>query len=160
MQLFASYTFGEALLTVLEFALLFFWIWIAISVVIDVFRSHDMSGWAKAGWLLLIVVLPLLGVLIYVIARGDKMRAHEASGERRQEIAALAELADLKDRGILTDEEFQRAKRQRHYAGRAAASPDDDVEDLEALRDRGILTEEEFQRAKEKALAQPAGRSV
>jgi cytochrome c-type biogenesis protein CcmH/NrfG len=153
MQLFASYTFGQALLTVLEFALLVFWIWIAISVVIDIFRSQDLSGPAKAGWVLLIAVLPLLGVLIYLVARGDKMRAHEVSGARRQEIALIAELADLKDRGILTDQEFQRAQRQRQYADKAAASPDDDVAELEALRDRGLLTEEEFQSAKAKALA-------
>jgi uncharacterized membrane protein YhaH (DUF805 family) len=86
MQLLATYTFGQALLTVLEFALLFFWIWIAVTVVVDVFRSHDLSGWAKAGWLVLIVLIPLLGVLIYIIARGDKMKAHEVSSERMQEL--------------------------------------------------------------------------
>ena len=64
MELLATYTLGQALLTVLEFALLFLWIWIAVTVVVDVFRSHDLSGWAKAGWLVLIVLLPLLGVLI------------------------------------------------------------------------------------------------
>jgi Short C-terminal domain/Phospholipase_D-nuclease N-terminal len=153
MQLLATYTFGQALLTVLEFALLFFWIWIAVSVVVDVFRSHDLSGWAKAGWLVLIVLLPLLGVLIYIIARGDKMRAHEVSSDRMQELAFISELGDLKDRGILTDEEFQRAKRKSQPLTGAAPSPDDDVAELAALRTRGILTDEEFERAKEKALA-------
>jgi ABC-type multidrug transport system fused ATPase/permease subunit len=153
MQLFASYTFGQALLTVLEFALLFFWIWIAISVVVDIFRSQDLSGPAKAGWVLLIVVLPLLGVLVYLVARGDKMKAHELGLARSQEIALMAQVADLKDRGILTDEEFQRAQGQRQYADRRAASPDDDVAELEALRDRGLLTDEEFQTAKARALA-------
>ncbi|MBV8217386.1 MAG: PLDc N-terminal domain-containing protein, partial [Solirubrobacterales bacterium] len=84
MELLATYTFGQALLTVLEFALLILWIWIAVTVVVDVVRSHDLSGWAKAGWLALIVLLPLFGVLIYVIARGDRMKAHEVSGERLQ----------------------------------------------------------------------------
>ncbi|MGZ4250468.1 MAG: SHOCT domain-containing protein [Solirubrobacteraceae bacterium] len=153
MQLFATYTFGQALLTVLELALLFLWVWLAITVVIDVFRSHDLSGWAKAGWLVLIVLLPLLGVLIYVIARSDKMKAHQVSDARQQEIASIAELADLKDRGILTDEEFQRVKSQRKLSQQAPPSPDDDVAELEGLRDRGLLTEEEFKRAKEKALA-------
>ena len=92
MQLFATYTFGQALLTVLEFMLLILWIWLAISVIMDVFRSHDLNGWKKAFWLVLIVLLPLLGVLIYVIARGDEMKAHQLSGQRQQEIAAIAEL--------------------------------------------------------------------
>jgi type VI protein secretion system component VasK len=153
MHLLATYTFGQALLTVLEFMLLVLWLWIAITVVMDVFRSHDLNGWKKAFWLLLIVLVPLLGVLIYVIARGDEMKAHGISDQRQQEIAGIAELEDLKDRGILTDEEFQRVKRQRKLSRQAPPSPDDDVAELEALRDRGLLTEEEFNRAKQKALA-------
>jgi Phospholipase_D-nuclease N-terminal/Short C-terminal domain len=153
MQLLATYTFGQALLTVLELGLLFLWIWLAITVVIDLFRSHDLSGWAKAGWIVLIVLVPLLGVLVYVIARSDKMKAHQVSDARQQEIASIAELADLKDRGILSDEEFQRVRRQRRLSQSAPPSPDDDVAELEGLRDRGLLTEEEFKRAKEKALA-------
>jgi cell division protein FtsX len=94
MQLFATYTFGQALLTVLEFALLFMWIWVAISVVADVFRSHDLSGWAKAGWIFLIVVVPLLGVLIYLIARGDKMRQHELADQREQDMALRKYIRD------------------------------------------------------------------
>ncbi len=153
MQLLATYTFGQALLTVLEFMLLILWIWLAVTVIMDVFRSHDLDGWKKAFWLVLIVLLPLLGVLIYVIARGDEMKAHQLSDQRQQEIAAIAELGDLKDRGILTDEEFQRAKRQRKLSLGPPPSPDDDIAELEGLKDRGLLTEEEFQRAKEKALA-------
>ena len=153
MQLLATYTFGQALLTVLELSLLFLWIWIAITVVIDIFRSHDLSGWAKAGWLLLIFLVPLLGVLIYVIARNDKMKAHQVSDERQQEIAFIAELEDLKNRGILTEEEFQRINRERKLTQKAPPSPDDDIAGLESLRDRGLLTDEEFQRARGKALA-------
>jgi cytochrome c-type biogenesis protein CcmH/NrfG len=149
----ASYTFGQALLTVLEFMLLILWIWLAITVIADVFRSHDLDGWKKAFWLVLIVLLPLLGVLIYVIARGDEMKAHAVSDQRQQEIASIAELEDLRDRGILTNEEFQRAKSQRQLSQQAPPSPDDDIAELEGLRDRGLLTEEEFQRAKQKALA-------
>jgi Short C-terminal domain/Phospholipase_D-nuclease N-terminal len=153
MQLFATYTFGQALLTVLEFMLLILWIWLAITVIMDVFRSHDLNGWKKAFWLVLIVLIPLLGVLIYVIARGDEMKAHQLSDQRQQEIAAIAELGDLKDRGILTDEEFQRAKSQRKLSLGPPPSPDDDIAELEGLKDRGLLTDDEFQRAKEKALA-------
>ena len=115
MELLATYTFGQALLTVLEFALLFLWIWTAITVLVDIFRSHDLSGWAKAGWIVLIVLLPLLGVLIYVIARGDKMKAHEVSGERLQAQAFNADVEDLRDRGILTDEQVP-ARQEREQA--------------------------------------------
>jgi Phospholipase_D-nuclease N-terminal/Short C-terminal domain len=153
MQLLATYTFGQALLTVLEIALLFLWIWLAVTVVIDVFRSHDLSGWAKAGWLVLILLVPVLGVLIYVIARNDKLKAHQVSDERQQEVAVMAELRDLKDRGILTDEEFQRIYGQRQLSDTAPASPDEDIAELESLKDRGLLSEDEFRRAKEKALA-------
>jgi Phospholipase_D-nuclease N-terminal/Short C-terminal domain len=153
MHLLATYTFGQALLTALELALLFLWIWLAVTVVIDVFRSHDLSGWAKAGWLVLVLLVPLLGVLIYVIARNDKMKAHQVSDERQQEIAVMAELRDLKDRGILTNDEFQRIYAQRQLSKEAPASPDEDIAELESLKDRGLLTEEEFRRAKEKALA-------
>ena len=102
---------------------------------------------------MLIVLVPLLGVLIYVIARGDEMKAHSVSDQRAQEIAGIAELEDLRDRGILTDEEFQRVKRQRTLSRQAPPSPDDDIAELEGLRDRGLLTEQEFARAREKALA-------
>jgi Short C-terminal domain/Phospholipase_D-nuclease N-terminal len=153
MELFATYTFGQALLTVLELALLFLWIWIAVTVLVDVLRSHDLSGWAKAGWVVLVVLLPLLGVLIYVIARGDKMKAHEVSQERLQERAFIADVEDLRNRGILSDEEVQRAKTKSRPITGARPSPDDDVAELEVLRDRGILSDEEFQRAKQRALA-------
>jgi cell division protein FtsX len=80
MRLLATtYGFGEALLTVLEVAVLLVWIWLAITVIADVFKSDDLSGAAKAGWILLIVLIPLLGVLLYVVARGDEMKEHEAA---------------------------------------------------------------------------------
>jgi hypothetical protein len=109
----------------LEFAFLVIWIWIAIGVVFDIFRSHDLSNWAKALWMLLIVILPLLGVLLYLIVRGHTMHEHQIQdAEARHEAvrqfvsssaaggpaADLTKLADLRDRGLLTDEEFQRAK--------------------------------------------------
>ena len=131
MQLsFAStFTFGDALFTVLEFAVLFFWIWILVSVMVDIFRSHDLPGWAKAGWILLIVIVPLIGVLIYVPVRGEKMRVHQINEVRRHDAAF------------------------REYARGEPATPADDLYKLEDLRDRGVLTDEEFQRAKQKALA-------
>jgi Phospholipase_D-nuclease N-terminal/Short C-terminal domain len=143
MQLLASITFGQVLLTVLEIALLATWIWVAVSVILDVYRSPDLAPAAKAGWIFVIVLIPLLGVMIYVIARGEKMSEHEIGGERW--------LEDLRDRGVLTDEEFKRASDR--LARRTSASRADDVAALEDLRDHGVLTDEEFQRANDKAAA-------
>ena len=83
----ATFTFGDALLTGLEFALLFMWIWIAIGVILDIFRSQDLSGWGKAAWVLLILILPFLGVLIYLIARGHNMHERAASDAKAQDAA-------------------------------------------------------------------------
>jgi hypothetical protein len=121
----ATYTFGDGLLTVLEFAILFLWIWVAVGVVFDIFRSSDLSNWGKALWMLFIIIIPYIGVLAYLIVRGHTMHEHreqdhaqaeafqrfEASGgaspSRAQE---LAKLAELHDRGKLTDGEFEQAK--------------------------------------------------
>lgn len=125
MPLIAStYTFGDSLLTVLEIALLFFWIWIAVGVIFDIFRSRDLSNWAKAAWVLLILVLPWIGVLVYLIARGHTMHEHQVDDQAQLNAfrkftqgqgspsagTDLHALADLRDRGVLTDEEFERAK--------------------------------------------------
>jgi hypothetical protein len=127
--LLASYTFGDALLTLLWFAFLFLWIWIAIGVVFDIFRSHDLSNWGKALWMLLIIVLPFVGVLGYLLVRGHKMHEHQAEDHARYEAF-------------------------RHYLpGAASAGPADELEKLADLRDRGVLTNEEFERAKGKVLA-------
>lgn len=111
----------------LYFFLMIMWIWIAISVFIDIFRSHDMSGWAKAGWLIFVIILPFLGVFIYLIARGGKMAEHRMKDVQKSEAAfrqavqdaapvdtasQLEKLATLRDQGVLTPEEFadQKAK--------------------------------------------------
>ncbi len=102
------------------------WIWLLITVFIDIFRSHDLGGVAKALWVLFIIVLPLLGVLIYLIARGGKMHeraAEQAQAQQKafdsyvQQVAGsggsadqLAKLADLKEKGVLTDAEFEAEK--------------------------------------------------
>jgi hypothetical protein len=120
----ATFTVGDALLTTLEFAFLFLWIWIAVGVVFDIFRSHDLSNGAKALWILFIFVLPFLGVLGYLLVRGHTLHEHQEQDQarfrvfRQQGASAmpggtaddLGKLADLRDRGVLTDEEFERAK--------------------------------------------------
>jgi uncharacterized membrane protein len=122
-----TYTFGDALLTVLEFALLFLWIWIAVGVVFDVFRSSDLSNGGKALWIIFIILVPYIGVIVYLIARGhtlhehqeqDRAKAHaferfEAGGGASSSAGSvdeLAKLSELHDRGKLTDAEFERAK--------------------------------------------------
>ena len=111
--------------TMLWFFCFVLWIWLVVMVFIDIFRSHDMGGFAKALWVICIIVLPLLGVLVYLIARGSKMheRAAEAATRDGKALAAaygqpagssaadqLATLADLKEQGVLTDAEFEAQK--------------------------------------------------
>jgi hypothetical protein len=118
-----AFTFGDGLLTVVELAFMFLWIWIAVGVVFDVFRSHDLSNWSKAIWVLVIFVFPLLGVLGYLIIRGQVMHEHQAQDHERMaafrqyqaggpstHVDDLRTLADLRDRGVLSDDEFERAK--------------------------------------------------
>jgi type VI protein secretion system component VasK len=108
--------------SMLWFFMFFVWIWLLISLFGDIFRSDDLSGWAKALWVIFIVFLPFLGVLIYLIARGQSMqeRAMRDAAAREkatrayiQDVAStgsaadeLAKLADLRDRGVITNEEF------------------------------------------------------
>ena len=111
----------------LWFFLFFMWIWLLISLFSDIFRSPDLSGWGKAGWTIFMILLPLLGALIYLIARGSSMQeraiADTAAREKMtrqyiQEVAKsgstadeLTKLADLKDKGVLTEEEFAAQKK-------------------------------------------------
>ena len=121
-----SYPILGAFWTIFMIFLWVIWFWILITIFIDLFRSHDLSGWAKALWFIFILILPLIGVLVYLIARGGKMHEHAAREAelqdqqfRRyvQEAAGpqgsadqLARLADLRDRGVITADEFDREK--------------------------------------------------
>ena len=125
-MLIADFTLGDALLTVLEIFLFVIYLWILITIIGDLFRDHQLSGWAKAGWILLLLVLPFLGALIYLIARGEGMRertVREQADMRRHmdayiretagsgsSVDELAKLSELKDKGAISDEEFERAK--------------------------------------------------
>lgn len=118
---------GEVALTMLYFTCFFIWIWLAISVFIDIFRSHDMGGIHKAIWVVAIFAFPLIGVLIYLIVRGGKMNQHAAEAAKAQDAAMqnyirnaagttpadeLHRLADLKDRGVIDQAEFDKLKGQ------------------------------------------------
>ena len=121
-----SYPLLGVFWTIFIFFLWVVWFWILITIIIDLFRSHDLSGWAKALWFILILFLPMIGVLVYLIARGGKMheravrQAQHQEAELRsyvQEAASsqssadqLAQLADLRDRGVITAAEFDREK--------------------------------------------------
>jgi hypothetical protein len=122
---FADYTLGDALLTVLEIALLVIWIWILITIMIDIFRDHELSGWAKAAWVFFLIFVPFLTALIYLIARGHGMR----------------------DRAIQHQAELQKASEQyiKHVAG---TSPVDELHKLSELKDKGSISQEEYDKLK------------
>jgi len=116
---------GEVLWAMLYFTCFFIWIWLAISVFIDIFRSPDMGGVHKAIWVVAIFIVPLFGVLAYLIVRGGKMNQHAIEAAKAQDAAMqnyirnaagttpadeLHRLADLKDRGVIDQAEFDKLK--------------------------------------------------
>lgn len=127
-----SYPLLDAFWTMLIFVGFFLWIWVAIAVFADIFRSSDMGGWAKALWVVAIFVLPLLGVLIYLIARGHKMQQHAAEAAAAQEEQTRDYIKSVASNGHSSADEISR---------------------LAALRDSGALSEAEFQTEKAKILA-------
>jgi ABC-type multidrug transport system fused ATPase/permease subunit len=116
--------------TMLWFFLFVVWIFAVFSVLADIFRSHDMGGWAKALWVLLVIIFPLFGVLIYLIARGDKMTQHAVQDAKKQD-------------------EYMRAYIQ---DATGTNSPANQVAQLAQLRDQGLITEEQFEQGKAKIL--------
>lgn len=126
----ADISFGEGLLFIFEFFLLFAWIWILISVISDLFRDHELSGVAKAVWVFFLVFLPFLGVLLYLIVRGNGMRDRTIKAQ-----------VDAK-------KEFDSYVREQ-----AHATPADELHKLNELKEKGALSAEEFERAKSKLLA-------
>lgn len=122
---FADVNLGEALLLALEIFFFVIWIWILITILSDLFRDHEMSGWVKAAWVLFLVIIPFLTALVYLIARGQGMRerAIHAQTDAKQHMDAyireqaqsspadeLHKLNDLKEKGAISGEEFDRAK--------------------------------------------------
>jgi hypothetical protein len=127
----ADISFGEILLVALEIFFFVIWIWILITILSDLFRDHELSGWAKAAWVLFLVFIPFLTALIYLIARGEGMRDRTIKAQ-----------ADAK-------KHFDEYVREQAHA----SSPADELHKLAELKDKGALSSEEFEQAKAKLLA-------
>jgi magnesium-transporting ATPase (P-type) len=122
----SSYPLLNTFWTILYFFAFFLWLMILFRVIWDIFRSHDLGGWGKAGWLLFILILPFLGVFVYLVARGGSMHERDIRVAQAQDQALrswaqqaagsvstadeLTKLADLRSKGALNDAEFDRAK--------------------------------------------------
>ncbi len=126
----AAINLGEAMLLALEIFFFVIWIWILVTILSDLFRDHELSGWAKAAWVLFLVFVPFITALIYLIARGE--------GMRDRTIKAQAEAKQHMDAYI---------REQAH------ASPADELHKLNDLKEKGAISAEEFERAKAKLLA-------
>ena len=125
-MLASSYPLLDLFWTMLEIFAFIIWIWLLIMVFSDIFRSHDMGGAAKAAWVIIVLILPYLGVLIYLIVRGGSMHERAAAQAQQQQeafdsyvketagsssnVEQLSKLADLKAKGVLTDAEFEAQK--------------------------------------------------
>ena len=122
----SSYPLLNAFWTMLWFFLWILWFFLLFWIILDIFRSKDLGGWGKAGWLIFVIILPFLGVFVYLIARGSKMTQRDAEDAQAADQAMrayvrdaagsggpadeLAKLADLRDRGVISDAEFQQSK--------------------------------------------------
>lgn len=126
----ADYSFGQALLTVLEIFLFVAWIWVLITLFSDLFSDHSVSGWGKAGWTFLLFLVPFLGALIYLIARGGGMH------ERAMDRAATAQ-----------------NQLDTYIRQTAGSTPASELETLAKLRSEGVLSDSQFEQAKQKLLA-------
>lgn len=129
-MLLANFSFGDALLLALEIFFFVIWIWILITILSDLFRDHQLSGWWKAVWVLFLVFIPFLTALIYLIARGSGMRDR-----------ALKAQADAKKH---LDDYIQQ---------QAHGSPADELHKLNDLKEKGAISSEDFEKAKAKLLA-------
>ena len=122
-----SYPVLGAFWTIFLIFLWVLWFWVLITIFIDIFRSDDLSGWGKAGWFIFVLLIPLIGVLVYLIVRGGKMRqrqvqdaqaqdqqfrsyVQDVAGSQTSSADELAKLADLRDKGVITAQEFESQK--------------------------------------------------
>ncbi len=125
-MLASSYPLLDVFLSLLYFFLFFLWIYILILIFMDIFRSRDLGGGGKAAWFIFVLILPFLGAFVYLIARGGKMHEHAEQAAAEQQKAfqdyvqqaagagstadQLSKLSDLKDKGTITEAEFEAQK--------------------------------------------------
>jgi hypothetical protein len=124
MLIAADYPFMDVLWSMIIFFFWVIWIWIVVTVLLDVFRRNDIGGWAKAAWVVFVVILPWLGVLIYLIAQHDGMRERQVKEVQTQKhafdeyvrdaaggsAAEIAQAKQLLDSGTITQDEFEAIK--------------------------------------------------
>lgn len=127
----ADYPFLDVFWTMLVFVFWVIWIWLLITVFTDLFRRHDLSGWGKAAWTLFVIVLPYLGVFVYLISQGKHM-----AERRTKEVQASRAAFDDYVRDVATD-----------------GSPSDQIAKAKQLLDSGTIDAAEFEQLKRKALA-------
>ncbi|MEV7724470.1 SHOCT domain-containing protein [Streptomyces sp. NPDC087917] len=120
--------------TMLLFFLWMMWFFLLFKVITDIFRDHSLNGWAKAGWLILVLLLPYIGVFIYLIARGRSMGERDARQAREREEAFK-----------------EYVRKQAGTTGATSAA--DELHKLSSLKEKGDISQEEFDRAKAKLLA-------
>jgi hypothetical protein len=125
-----AYSFLDVMWSMLVFFCWILWFWLLFTVWADVFRRHDIGGWAKAGWLIFTIVLPFLGVFVYLIAEGHSM-AERSNTELRTQQAQLDQYV-------------------RETAGTGGAA---EIERAKSLLDSGAISQDEFNALKQKALA-------
>ncbi|MFF2043146.1 SHOCT domain-containing protein [Kitasatospora sp. NPDC058170] len=127
--------------TMLELFLWILWFFLLFKIITDIFRSDDLGGWGKAGWLILVILIPLIGVLVYVIARGRSMSERDVAQARKSEAAFKAYVRDAA------------GDAPPGGAGAGGRSHADDLAKLAELKASGAITDAEYQRAKDKVLA-------
>src|SRR3954468_13615790 len=108
MLVAAEWGSGQVFWSMLWFFMFFIWFWLLIIVFADIFRSHDLSGWGKALWTIFVIILPYLGVFVYLIARGHKMSEHAAQAAQAQDAAARAYIQSAAGSGTSTADELAR----------------------------------------------------
>ena len=131
MVIAADYPFLDIVFTMVIFFAWVVWIWMMIMILSDVFRRHDISGWGKAAWVVFLIVLPFIGVLVYLVAQ------HDGMAERRS--------GDLRDAEAQMDEYLRSVP--------AEQGPASEIAKAAQLRDSGAITQTEFEAIKAKALA-------
>ena len=126
----AEFGTGQVFWSIVWFTLFFIWIWLLIMVFSDIFRSPDLGGVSKAIWTIFVILVPYLGVFVYLIARGHKMSEHAAQAAAQQEAAT-----------------------RQYVQSVAGTSPAEELGKLADLREKGVIDEAEYAQLKAKALA-------